>query len=370
MRILVINSGSSSIKYKFFDNNFEIYQGKEEEVKEYESALENVFKNLIDNKIIKSISDIDAVGHRIVHGGEKFCRPVVINNEVIKTIKELIPLAPLHNPINLKAIEFIHKNYPNIAQVGVFDTAFHQSMPKKNYIYPVRKDLYEKYHVRKYGFHGTSHEYVSKKTAKFLKKEINQCNFITLHLGNGDSACAIKNGKSYNTSMGFTPLDGLMMGTRCGAIDPEIILYLNQQLHIKMSEIDNILNKQSGFKGLCGKSDLREVYQEAKNKNKDAILALEIFIQKIKEYIGSYFIQLQKVDAIIFTGGIGEHSAFVRQKVCKELKCIGAIIDKKKNKTFNNDITLISSSKSKIKIVVAATDEERAIAIKTKELLC
>jgi len=369
MKILVINSGSSSIKYKFFNDDREMYHGIKEEVTNYKNALDEIFEMLVTDNIVDSISHIDAVGHRVVHGGEKFHDATLVDDNVIETIHELIPLAPLHNPVNLEAIKIIHEYYSDIPQVAVFDTAFHQTMPKMNYIYPIRKDLYENNHIRKYGFHGTSHSFVSKKVAKYLNQDINNSNFITLHLGNGASACAIKDGKSYDTSMGFTPLDGLMMGTRSGTIDPEIIIYMHQQLNIEMDEIDNILNKQSGLKGLCGKSDVREILQDAKDGNEDAILSLNIFTQRVKEYIGNYFIQLQKVDAIIFTGGIGEHSSFIREKICEGLESIGAILDGEKNKNITDKIEIISRPESQIKLIIAPTNEEKAIAIQTQEII-
>jgi len=367
MLILVINSGSSSIKYKLFEDTNELYSGIKEEVKDYKHSLDEIFSQLTQKNLINDLSDIDAIGHRVVHGGEKFSQAACINQEVIEDITSLIPLAPLHNPVNLEAIQIIHKFYPNIPQVAVFDTAFHQSIPKENYIYPIKKSFYEQNHIRKYGFHGTSHDYVAKKTAQALNLDIDASNFITLHLGNGASVCAIKDGKSYDTSMGFTPLDGLMMGTRCGTIDPAIIFYMEKFIGMQIEEIDKTLNKESGFKGLCGKSDLREVLKDVENSDSNAILALDIFVKRIQQYIANYFIQLQKVDGIIFTGGIGEHSNIIREKVCENLGCINVYINKDKNENLTtNDVDIISSQNSKIPIIVTNTNEELEIAIQTK----
>ena len=363
MNILVINSGSSSIKYKLFKNNIEIKSGLKENVISYKTALIEILNNEID------IKNLDGVGHRVVHGGELFSKPTLINKTVIKQIKKLIPLAPLHNKINLEAIEIIYKIYKKLPQVAVFDTAYHQTIPKKSYTYPLPIEYYKKYHIRKYGFHGTSIEYVSKITSKYLNKKLSKSNFIVLHLGNGASITAIKNGKSYDTSMGFTPLDGLMMGTRSGAIDPAIITYLEKYQNKSIQEIDNILNKKSGFLGLCKTNDLREVLKNIDNGDINSKLAFDIYIKKIKEYLSSYIILLKKVDAIIFTGGIGENSSIVRKSIIKDFDILGVKLHKNKNNNINKEICNINSDKSRIKLIVAKTNEEKNISLNTSLLL-
>jgi len=366
--ILVINSGSSSIKYKLYQNNKEIYSNIEQEVKSHHDAILKIFENLICEKLISSFNCLDGVGHRVVHGGEYFSNSVLIDESVISKLIKLIPLAPLHNPANIDAIKIIASSYPSLKQVAVFDTAFHQTIPKKNYIYPIDYKFYQNNHIRRYGFHGTSHEYVAMKAAKLLNKDLKQCNLITLHLGNGASACAIKDGKSYDTSMGFTPLEGLMMGTRCGDIDPAIIFYMINNLKLNPNEIDNILNKQSGFKGICGKSNLKDILKD--DTNDFNRLALDIYIEKIKKYIGSYFVQLEKVDAIVFTGGIGENSSYITEQICKSLSCIGVELDKRNDlKKDKEDTKKISSKNSKIDIFVIKTDEEFSIYSQTKSLI-
>ncbi|MEA2050284.1 MAG: acetate kinase [Campylobacterota bacterium] len=361
--VLILNSGSSSIKYKLFHTNTNkiIFSSIIENVQEFHQAFKDIFDRLIQMKYIDKISDIQAFGHRVVHGGEKFNKPVIINQNVIDEIKNLIPLAPLHNPANLDGILTVFKLVPDAIQVAVFDTAFHQSIPKEAYIYPISYKFYEKYGIRKYGFHGTSHHYIAKQTAKHLNKPLNSLNLITIHLGNGDSITAIKNGISIDTSMGFTPLEGLMMGTRCGDIDPEIVLYLENTIGIDPKEVDNILNKQSGLKGICDKNDLRDIIKDAKNKDEKAILAIDMFCYRIKKYIGSYKEILGDIDAIVFTGGIGENSPLIREKTITN-------IDKIKNNNIKNSGE-IQNDKSPYKILVIPTDEELEIAIQTKKLL-
>ncbi len=362
--ILVLNSGSSSIKYKLFQSkdNQLVYQGIEEEVKDFQIAFNSIFKKLIDGNYIKNIDNIKAFGHRVVHGGEKFSKPVLIDDEVIKEIEKLIPLAPLHNPSNLEGIKISKILAPKAKQVAVFDTAFHQSIPKESYIYPIPYELYEKNYIRRYGFHGTSHHYIAKETAKYLKKPLSELNIITIHLGNGDSITAIKNGKSIDTSMGFTPLEGLMMGTRCGDIDPQIILYLENQLGMEPKRIDTMLNKESGFKGICKNSDLREILKNADNNDELSILAIKMFAYRVKKYVGAYKEILDnKVDAIVFTGGIGEHSPIIRDAISSNL-------DKNKNEELKS-LGEIQNQNSPYKILVIPTNEELEIAIQTKSLL-
>ena len=391
MKILVLNAGSSSIKFQLFQaKSWDVvciglieqiaqerghitlkYNGKDIEkaltVKDHAEGIRILQELLLELGILKDFNELTGVGHRVVHGGEYFSEPTLINKDVIDKIKEISPLAPLHNPVNLIGIEAIAKKYKNIKQVAVFDTAFHQSLPKSAYIYALPYKFYEDQQVRRYGFHGTSHHYVAKKAAKYLGIDEEKVNLITLHLGNGASATAIKSGKSIDTSMGLTPLEGLVMGTRSGDIDPAIILYLSECLDLNIDEIDNMLNKKSGLKGICGLNDMREIEKKVAKKDFYANLALEIFCYRIKKYIGAYTVSIGKVDAIVFTGGIGEHSVLVREKVCKDLdESIGAKIDLKKN-TKNS--VFISTDDSKIKILVVPTDEELEIAKQTYKIV-
>ncbi|MDH4944951.1 acetate kinase [Sulfurimonas sp. C5] len=313
MNILIVNAGSSSLKVKVI----ELPSGKVLYVKHIEHIGEK-------NSVIQAHSQafyfldlnfnaIDAVGHRVVHGGEKFSEGVLINDEVVQTIKKLIPLAPLHNPANLEGIKLMQTIVPHIPQVAIFDTAFHTSLEKKAYLYALPYDLYETHHIRRYGFHGTSHKYLLNEAAKFLEKNIEDINIITLHLGNGESICAIKNGKSIDISMGFTPLEGLIMGSRSGDIDAEIVLYMQKTLGLSIDEVDTILNKKSGLLGICGDNDLRDILNRDDPRAK---LAVDMMVRRIQKYIGSYLVLLEgKVDAIVFSGGIGEHADIIRKKI-------------------------------------------------------
>ncbi len=391
MKILVINSGSSSIKFQIFDMKIvkSVLNGIIEQIGEKVGHIEFIYNNktifkkdvirnhsegilllekiLQENGILKSFDEIKAVGHRVVHGGEYFHESAMINNDVIKKIEELSPLAPLHNPINLLGIKAILKEYPHLKQVAVFDTVFHQTLPRKAYIYALPYEYYKKEKIRRYGFHGISHCFVSKEAAKIIGKDEKKTNLITLHLGNGASICAIKSGKSIDTSMGLTPLEGLVMGTRCGDIDPAIIFYLHKKLKLSIDEIDKILNKKSGLKGICGLNDMREIENRAKKGDKQAILAIEIFCYNIKKYIGAYCVAIGKVDAIVFTGGIGEHSSLVREKICDTLEdSLGIIFDNKANQQHK---TIISKINSKIKLLVIKTNEELEIAKQTYEIV-
>jgi acetate kinase len=312
----VINSGSSSIKYKLFNLKLDLlYSGILEEVINFHNGFESIFTALINSKKINTINDITLVGHRVVHGGEKFNEAVEVNQEVLSELQQLIPLAPLHNPVNIDGIKVLHEKIPQAKQIAVFDTAFHHTIPKHAFIYPLPYKLYEKEGIRRYGFHGSSHKYVANECAKKLGKSLDELNLITVHLGNGDSITAIKNGKSIDTSMGFTPLEGLMMGTRSGDIDSEIIIYLENKMGLNSDEVDRLLNKESGFKGITGKSDLREIKEDAKNGDEKALLAIDMFCYRVKKYIGSYKEILGRVDAIVFTGGIGENAPSIREKI-------------------------------------------------------
>jgi acetate kinase len=350
MKILVLNSGSSSIKYKLFDDLKEIKGGIFKEVKDYHSNIK---------KILDEFREIDAVAHRVVHGGEKFIKSVIIDDEVIEDIRNLIPLAPLHNPANLDGILSVKKLLPNTQQVAVFDTAFHQTLPDYNYIYPIPYNLYKEKKIRKYGFHGTSHKYVANKASEILNKPLNELNLISCHLGNGASLCAIKKGKSINTTMGFSPLEGLMMGTRSGDIDPEIIFFLAKEMNI--DNINLMLNKKSGFKGIAGDNNLKNI---EKRDDKLAKLAIDMFVSRVRKYLGAYMIELGRVDGIIFTGGIGENSSLIRKKIMQNLENYGILINEEENK--KNSIII---SKGKVNIMVISTNEELQIAKEAINLL-
>jgi len=315
-KIAVINSGSSSIKFKLFDSNTKevivdiLIEDIGNTIKNHHEGLENIVLELKQKGI--EFSSLGAIGHRVVHGGEFFSKSTLIEDEVIAKIKELIPLAPLHNPANLDGILVSKQLAPDVKQVAVFDTSFHSTLNKEAFLYALPYEMYEKHKVRRYGFHGTSHSYVAKQTAKELNKDIAELNIITLHLGNGASACAIKNGKSIDTSMGFTPLEGLVMGTRSGDIDSAILLHLQRELGFSVDEVDKLLNKKSGLKGICGENDLRRIIESNDEHSK---LAISMMVRRIQKYIGSYMVLLERVDAIVFTGGIGENSKYIRDMV-------------------------------------------------------
>ena len=312
MRVGVINAGSSSLKFKLIETTTkkillsELVENIGEEGYEIQNHNEALESLNID------FSSIDAIGHRVVHGGEVFSSAVFIDDEVEKTIESLAVLAPLHNLANLEGIRVARNKAPNIPHVAVFDTAFHATMPKEASLYAIPYELYEKHNIRRYGFHGTSHAYVTKEAACTLLKDVNDVNLITLHLGNGASACAIENGKSIDTSMGFTPLEGLMMGSRSGDVDPAIVFHMHRELGMSIESIEDVLNKESGLLGICQENDLRKVL---KSKNEKAKLALDMMVRRIQKYIGGYLALLGSVDAIVFTGGIGENSSYIREAV-------------------------------------------------------
>lgn len=310
------------------------------------------------------MADINAVGHRVVHGGEKFTQSVIIDNTVIQTIEECCRLAPLHNPPNLKGIKVAMELMPAIPHVAVFDTAFLSSMPPHVYVYPLPYEWYEKDRIRKYGFHGTSHSYVTRRAARFLRKDLDKINLITLHIGNGVSVTAVKNGRAYDHSMGFTPLEGAIMGTRCGDIDPAIPLVKMQEEKISPEEMSNILNKKSGLLGITGKYvDRRDIITAAEKNDERAQLALEMECYRLKKYIGAYYAALGNLDAIVFTGGVGENSWLHRWKICNGLEAIGLTISEDKNKNAKRwEEALISLESSKIKVLVIPTNEELVIA--------
>lgn len=399
MKILVINSGSSSIKYKLYamDSGQTLASGQIERIGQAMSRVthtahrqgkdENIEKDLPvpDHKnglgvIMRLLSDppagvidhpdeIDAVGHRVVHGGDRFQKPALAKGEVLDDIRAAIPLAPLHNPANLAGIEAAHELFPNAAQVAVFDTAFHQTMPPRSYIYALPYELYEKYGIRRYGFHGISHHYVSRAAAIFLNKPIDELNLITLHLGGGGSVCAIEKGRSVDTSMGMTPLSGTIMGTRCGDIDPGIAIFLGKQAGYSIDDLDTTLNKKSGLFGICGAIDMRDIHARCKQGDTRAQLAFEMYGQAVRKYIGAYVAELGHVDALVFTAGIGEHDAATRWESCRKLQALGIVLDAQANATAPNAACRISAADSKVDVLVVPTDEEFEIARQTMELL-
>lgn len=393
MKILVLNSGSSSIKFQLFNakTNESLVAGVIEQIGEklshakikfgsnelekniaipnHKEGLEMMNSLLIESKIIKDLCELDGIGHRVVHGGEEFSKPVIIDESVIKQIEKLIPLAPLHNPANLEGIKSSIEHCPNVPQVAVFDTAFHSSIPPHAYMYALPYETYKKDGVRRYGFHGTSHHFIVKEAARYLNIDVDKLNAITLHLGNGASMSAVKNGKSIDTSMGLTPLEGLIMGTRCGDIDPAIVFYLARVEGLSIDELDNMLNKKSGLKGICGNNDMREVADMAEESDEKAKLALDMFSYRIKKYIGSYSAVLGRVDCLIFTGGIGENDIDARKNSCSNLENLGISLDLEANNQRAKEILKINTEKSKVKVLVIPTNEELEIALQVKSLI-
>ena len=388
MKILVVNAGSSSLKCRYFIGGEDIASLLIERIGEtashailtygehtltHDAAIADHHEALIvmqhlfaRSGILKTLDTLDAVGHRVVHGGEDFTLPTPITLKNIENLRTLIPLAPLHNPANIEAIEAFLVHTPKIPQIAVFDTAFHQTMPSYAYHYAIPLRLKEELHIRRYGFHGTSHRYVAKKAAAYLETSLEKLKLITLHLGNGASACAIQEGKSIDTSMGMTPLEGLMMGTRSGDIDPAIIPYLTRHGY-STQEVEHILNHDSGLKGIAGENDMREVLAKADRNDAHAQLALEIYAYRIKKYIGAYIAALGGVDAVVFTGGIGEHAARVRQMVCEGLSSMGILLDDKKNRS--DSPRSIHQRESRVKLLVIPTNEELEIAMQCEDLL-
>ena len=395
MKILVINCGSSSLKYQLFDMDNEevlvkglverigidgsrLKQEKgddeyiiEEDMKDHTEAVKHVFDAITDkeNGVISDLSEIDAVGHRFVHGGEKITKSVVIDEEVKKAVKEYSKFAPLHNPANMMGLEACEKLLPNVKNVAVFDTAFHQSMPKETYLYGIDYKYYEEQAIRKYGFHGTSHDFITQKTAKVLEKNQNELNMISCHLGNGSSICAIKDGKSFDTTMGHTPLEGLVMGTRSGDLDPTVVTFLMNEYGYDTKKMDNVLNKESGVLGVSGvSSDFRDLENAANDGNERADIALKMFADRAKRYVAGYMAEIGRTDAIVFTGGIGENSATMRADIMKGFEQFGIKIDPEKN-NVRGGCHLISTDDSKVKVFVIATNEELMIARDTKKLV-
>ncbi|EMG36716.1 acetate kinase [Desulfocurvibacter africanus PCS] len=400
MNVLVINSGSSSIKYQLLDmaNGSVLATGLVERIGEgtgkikHKNAPDSAHETesvrelpIPDHKagmqlaaelltepgkgVVKDTSDIDAVGHRIVHGGEYFSEPALVDDSVVEKIREVSPLAPLHNPGHIVGIEESRKLFPGIPQVVVFDTAFHQTMPSEAYIYALPYEYYSELKVRRYGFHGTSHRFVAKETAKLLGKPLSECNIITLHLGNGCSMAAVRGGKCVDTSMGLTPLAGLMMGTRCGDIDPAILAYLASQKGLSIQDMDQVMNKQSGLKGVCGSNDMRDVHAMREKGDARAQLAFDMFCYRIKHYIGAYYAVLGRVDALAFTAGIGENDEHVRAKCCEGLEPLGIAIDSAVNLKRAKGARDLSQSGGRVKVFVVPTNEELEIATQVMDVI-
>jgi acetate kinase len=400
MKVMVINCGSSSLKFKLFgmdQDNQLLAEGVIEQIgKELSSfhystcrmepkaavklnvravdhteAVDVVAKTLVDSEIglFKGAIEVDAVGHRVVHGAEKFSKSALITKGVREVIEACCEIAPLHNPPNLAGIMACEKIFPNVPQVAVFDTAFHQTMPKRAYIYGLPYEFYERYFIRKYGFHGTSHEYVSLRAAKLLGRDPSQLKVVTCHLGNGSSITAVRHGESVDTSMGFTPLQGLLMGTRTGDIDAAVVLYLMEKEHMDSRAMNDLLNKKSGLKGISGVSnDLREVMAQAANSNERAQLALDAMNYRITNYIGAYAAAMGGLDAVVFTGGIGENAVDVRQKVLEPLEFLGVRLDRDRNLSKEKE-KIITKDGSPVKALVVPTNEELMIAMKTRAVV-
>lgn len=396
MKILVLNCGSSSIKYQLFtmtsrsviakggveklgmkgsflkhvrqDGQVVVFEG---EIMDHKVGIEYILGVLTSEKhgCLKSLDELEAIGHRVVHGGEHFNSSVLLTEDVLAEVTKCIDIAPLHNPPNLKGISAMEELIPGIAQVGVFDTAFHQTMEPKAYMYGIPYVLYKKYGIRRYGFHGTSHRYVTKRACELLGVDYNTQKIISCHLGNGASVAAVKNGKSFDTSMGFTPLEGLMMGTRCGDLDVGVVQYIMEKEEIGSRSANILFNKHAGMLGVSGvSSDMREVEMAKDNGNERAQLALDIYNYRVKKYIGSYIAAMGGLDILIMTGGIGENADTTREGVLGDLECLGILLDSTKNKGFRSE-GIISSPDSKVKIMVVPTDEELVIALDTEEIV-
>ncbi|HOB51172.1 MAG TPA: acetate kinase [Acidobacteriota bacterium] len=397
MIVLTLNCGSSTVKYKLINTatqkNLAVGKAdrvgmmgaiidverpggekivRETELLDHAMAISAIIRLLVEPElgILKSLDEIQAIGHRVVHGGETFTGSVRITDAVVQTLKDNIQLAPLHNPPNIVGIEAAMAILPNVPMVGVFDTAFHTTMPEHAYIYPIPYALYKKYAIRRYGFHGTSHFYVARRACEILKTKASETNLITLHLGNGASATAVQGGKSVDTTMGFTPLEGLVMGTRCGDIDPAIIIHIMDQEKISVREANNLLNKFSGLIGISGQSsdmrDLEDLYQKG---DKQARLAIDIYAYRIKKYIGAYAAALGQLDCIVFTAGIGENSPLIREKSIEGLDRLGIKLEKKRNDGLRSKEAVISTDDSPVKVLVVPTNEELVIAMDTAEIV-
>lgn len=396
MNVLVLNCGSSSVKYKLFQMpegkvlaqggveklglsdsflKLKLPSGEkvvlEKDMPEHTVAIDFILKTITGSEYgcIKSLSEIDAVGHRLVHGGDKFSESVVITDAVVESVKQCIDLAPLHNPSTLKGVAAVTELIPGVPQVGVFDTAFPQTMPQRAFMYALPYEYYEKYGVRRYGFHGTSHRFVSKRACEFLGLDYNKARIITAHIGNGVSMCAIKEGKCIDTTMGLTPTEGLMMGTRVGDVDPGALVFIGEKEGLSMAQLSEVINKKSGVLGVSGvSSDMREIEEAISQGNERAKLALEMYDYRIKKYVGAFTAAMGGLDLLIFTGGVGENQTTTREYVCEDMQYMGIEIDKTLNAKIHGDEALLSTKESKVKVVVIPTDEELMIALDTVAL--
>ena len=391
MKVLVLNSGSSSIKYKLYRSDtwrsvaagsvtrigepqgeircrWTAGDGAEQNrtqtlpIPNHRVGLDRIVAGLRETGALTNVAELAAIGHRVVHGGEQFSRATRVDDAVAAVIRDLIPLAPLHNPAALDGIEVARELFPDLPQVAVFDNAFHQTMPPEAYRYAIPEYLYREHRVRRYGFHGTSHYYVAKRAAALLGRPLPACNLITLHLGNGASATAIRAGQSVDTSMGLTPLEGLVMGTRCGDIDPAIHFYLCRNAAMDTDALDALFNRQSGLLGLCGVNDMREIHRLAAEGDARAALAVGIFCHRLRKYLGAYYAELGRVDAVVFTGGIGENDAEVRERTCTGLESLGIHLDPAANGASGGGERAISRAESPVKLLVIPTNEELEIA--------
>jgi acetate kinase len=400
MKILVLNCGSSSIKYQLFNmedgavmasglaervgepqgrlthNKFPATEAestiaREEPISEHKDGMHMIIDLLTDEEhgVVNDASEISAVGHRVVHGGDHFQAPALIDDEVIGAIEETIPLAPLHNPANLMGIRVAQTLISQAPQVAIFDTAFHQTMPPRAYHYSLPYEYYEELGVRRYGFHGTSHRYVAKEAARLMGRPLDNLNLMTIHLGSGASTCAIEKGKSVDTSMGMTPVAGIIMGTRSGNIDPGILFYLAKRRGMTLEDLDHVLTHESGLKGICGFNDMRDIHKEATKGNARARLALDMFVYRIKKYIGNYLAILGRLDGIVFTAGIGEQDVEIRERCCEKLERLGIVLDAEKNRSPHEGPLQINTPESSVALFVIPTNEELEIAQQTKELL-
>ncbi|NLL18938.1 MAG: acetate kinase [Clostridia bacterium] len=395
MKVLVLNSGSSSVKYQLFDMQQETVLAKglveriglegavlnhqpgggeklsfQRDIPDHSVAIKMVLDALVNSEhgVLESIEEINAVGHRLVHGGNEFSNSVLIDEKVIETVKKLYDLAPLHNPPGIKGIEACQAALPEVPQVAVFDTAFHQTMPPYAYLYGLPYELYEKYAIRRYGFHGTSHKYVAQRGAELMGRSLSSLKIVTCHLGNGASITAVDGGRSVDTSMGFTPLEGLTMGTRCGIIDPAIVTFLMEKEGLDSDGLNELMNKKSGVLGISGvSSDFRDLEQKAREGHERSQLALDVFAYEVKKYIGAYAAALGGLDLVVFTAGLGENSPEMREAVCNGLEFLGITIDKDKNQVRGKE-TEISAEGSRVKVFVIPTNEELMIAKDTREI--
>ncbi|MBM0233752.1 acetate kinase [Micromonospora sp. STR1_7] len=366
-RVLVLNCGSSSVKWRHYDGDRVLDQGTVERIGEpdggpadHAGAVRQILAGL-------DLTGLTAVGHRVVHGGRRFTAPVLVDDTVLAAIRDLVPLAPLHNPVNLAGIEVARAALPDVPQVAVFDTAFHHTLPEAAATYAIDRDTAERYGIRRYGFHGTSHAYVSRRTAELLGRRYEQLNTITLHLGNGASACAVANGRSVATSMGMSPLEGLVMGTRSGDVDPTVIFHLRREGGMSVDDIDELLNHRSGLLGLTGANDMREVLQRRASGDQAAKLAFDVYCRRITGYVGAYYALLGRVDAITFTAGVGEHAAPVRAAALAGLERLGITVDDARNDGEGDRV--ISPDGAEVSVCVIRTDEEREIARQTRDVV-